>query len=852
MRGENLAYGEDGRKQGLVTRTIKALLRIAPVLVVALFTAVSAAAPGFAAEPPDSISVTYCEECVPFQFTNTSGEPDGMIIDYWKLWSKKTGLPVRFSAAPWSQTLAAARNGKVDAHAGLFYSDERNAYLDYGTALTSTDAHVFFHEDVAFPDTLAELKSYRIAVVAGDLVENWLKERIGDASVVGFPDYPSIIAALNAGEIKVFAADTQTGLYHLGRSDLLTKFRHQKLNPLYTSKWFVAVKKGNRQLLDTIDAGMRRIDPAERLLVARTWASGQRSEDPTSLIVAIDNNYPPLSTIGIDGTPQGLMVDIWREWSKAVGRTVRFKAGTWKQTLEDVRAGEADIHSGLFKSPDRDQWMAFSQPIHVIKTGLFTKSDAIGAKTLAAMRGKRVAAVDGTYQARFIEEQHPGVDLVKVPDRPAYLMALMRGEVSGIVEEVPTVNAGLARFGLSGSVTRQTDLFENQVFGGVRKDNALLLELVNSGFDSIPRQRLAEIEARWVPDPEDRFFSDKLGVANLTGEEKAWVAAHPEIIIAATPDWPPFEWRDETTGEHRGISADYMKLAAKKVGLQIVPEFGSWTPLVEKLKNKQIDVAPGLNRTADREKYLLFTEPFVDYFSVIFAAQDGESFDSVADLAGKTVAVEKGYALAEGLARDFPEIKLKPVDTTIQALQAVSAREVDAYVGNQLVGTHLIKKYLVANVAMTGFYNKIPGQFRFGVRDDWPILRDILNKGLAAITDQERGAIIKAHTGMNLNVGKHVRLSDAERDWLSRHPTINLGVDSGWPPFEYIDEEGTYSGLAAGYIEVLAKRLDVEMQPKPSLNWGEAIKDIENGGGAVDMLPAVAVTPERKKFLNFT
>ena len=305
---------------------------IVTLLVSLIFGCFSA----LAANKPTDITVTYCADCVPFQFTNTDGKADGQIIDYWKLWSAKTGIAVRFVPTAWDQTLRNVREGKVDAHAGLFFSDERSTYLDYGSALTDTDTHVFFHEDIAFPDTLAELKSYRIAVISGDLVEGWLNSRLGEESVVEFPDYQSVMAALNSGEIKLFAADTQTGLYHLGRADLLTKFRHEKLKPLYTSKWFVAAKKGNQPLLDTINEGMGKINAEERLRIVRTWATGNRFDDPDSIIVAIDNYYPPLSSIGIDGSPQGLMVDIWREWGKVVNRKVRFKTGNWKQTIDDV------------------------------------------------------------------------------------------------------------------------------------------------------------------------------------------------------------------------------------------------------------------------------------------------------------------------------------------------------------------------------------------------------------------------------------------------------------------------------------------------------------------------------------
>ena len=35
---------------------------------------------------PERISVAYSIDSIPFQYTDEKGEPNGIIIDYWKLW----------------------------------------------------------------------------------------------------------------------------------------------------------------------------------------------------------------------------------------------------------------------------------------------------------------------------------------------------------------------------------------------------------------------------------------------------------------------------------------------------------------------------------------------------------------------------------------------------------------------------------------------------------------------------------------------------------------------------------------------------------------------------------------------
>ena len=42
-----------------------------------------------AAAAPDRLSVVYCVDCVPFHYQDENGEPAGLIIDHWRLWSEK-------------------------------------------------------------------------------------------------------------------------------------------------------------------------------------------------------------------------------------------------------------------------------------------------------------------------------------------------------------------------------------------------------------------------------------------------------------------------------------------------------------------------------------------------------------------------------------------------------------------------------------------------------------------------------------------------------------------------------------------------------------------------------------------
>ena len=124
---------------------------------------------------PKRISIAYSKDRVPFHFSDENGQPAGIIIDLWRLWSKKTGIAIDFRVAAWDATLTMVGSGAADVHAGLFFSKERDKFLDYGSAFTKTDTHYFTHVTLPSIKEIDDLSPYRVGVIGGYYVELHLK-----------------------------------------------------------------------------------------------------------------------------------------------------------------------------------------------------------------------------------------------------------------------------------------------------------------------------------------------------------------------------------------------------------------------------------------------------------------------------------------------------------------------------------------------------------------------------------------------------------------------------------------------------------------------------------------------------
>jgi serine phosphatase RsbU (regulator of sigma subunit)/ABC-type amino acid transport substrate-binding protein len=228
----------------------------------------------------------------------------------------------------------------------------------------------------------------------------------------------------------------------------------------------------------------------------------------------------------------------------------------------------------------------------------------------------------------------------------------------------------------------------------------------------------------------------------LTPEETQWLATLPAPIRrGADPAWPPFEFRDKES-IYAGMCQDYTNIIVERLHLQLelVPDL-DWNEILDRIRNRQLDVISCISITPERQTYLAFTKPFITSPQVIFTREDYPYISGLKALQGKPVAAVKGYSITDILARDYPELKLVMMDTTLEALQAVAVGQADAFIDTLAVGIYYIHKQNLANLKVAAPARVPPLEMRFGFRKDWWPLVPIVEKALDTITPEEHTAI---------------------------------------------------------------------------------------------------------------
>jgi PAS domain S-box-containing protein len=679
----------------------------------------------------DTLRVAYCGDCAPFQSTNPVGEPVGVIIDLWRLWQVETGTPIDWVAAPWQETLDLVRTGQADAHAGLFLRPARETYLDYGVDILETDTQAFVHRDLPQPRSVSELNGYRVGVIAGDAIEGFLRARLVDCTVVSYPSYAPMMLDLKSGALKAFAADTESALVQLDAANISVDFPLSNAALLSTSDWRVAVPKGQTERLARIDAGFAALPEQARLRVLRRWAGGKPEDNPDTLVLALYQDYAPFSFIAPTARPAGLLVDLWERWSEETGRPIKFRPSGWRGTLDAVREGYADIHTGLFTSEERETWLEFSQPIHLIRSAFFRPIDA-SDQGFSDLDGRRIGVLAGTFQEGYLRRAYPKAEIVRFESDQAQVLAMFQGTIDLVFNEVVQTDATLARLGYGGLVQRSPAVLANELYAAVAKGQDALLEEVRAGLAAIPESELAEIERRWLRNQEDHFHAPS--DFRLSDEERAWLQANEPITVAVTNFISPVDVFAED-GSYTGFNAELIRLLEDTIGADIVPQaYGKWSGVVNAAKAGEVDFALTMSITDDRLPVLAFTPPYANDPMILIGRHGGRSVEGFEDLGSARVGILEGVAFIPAIEPLIGEDGALIQYLTDEAgLAALAEGEIDVYATSQIMFVDTQRDGRDPLLSIIASRQGEGGALRIAVPRDRPVLFRVLSKALASL-----------------------------------------------------------------------------------------------------------------------
>ena len=284
-------------------------------------------------------------------------------------------------------------------------------------------------------------------------------------------------------------------------------------------------------------------------------------------------------------------------------------------------------------------------------------------------------------------------------------------------------------------------------------------------------------------------------------------------------------------GRWFGYSYDYQRKVATYTGWRYEYVEGSWSELLQKLKDGEIDLLSDVSFTEERTNSLLYaslpmgTETYYILVSPFNREITSEDYSS---LNGKRIGVAKG-SIQKDLFLRWAEMhgvqaELTEMTGTEEESLLLLGTELDAFVTMD-IHADPESAIPVCKIGSSDFY--------FAVNKSRPDLLVELNAALNRIQDENKYFNQQLHEQYLRSTEANLYLDAAEKEWLLNHGTIRVGYQNNHLAFCAADPAtGALTGALKDYLDYASTALenaylDFEATAYPTA--ADALEALKNG-----------------------
>lgn len=466
-----------------------------------------------------------------------------------------------------------------------------------------------------------------------------------------------------------------------------------------------------------------------------------------------ESNWPPFN-YSIENKPLGFSIDYMNLLASKVGLSVEYISGfTWDEFLKKLQKNEIDVMLNISKTPEREENFEFTTAYAKNIDTIFVKRSINNLKSLKDFNGKTLAVVKGFYEEELLKQYYPNIKLFAVNDLLEGLKKVAFGEVDGIIDSFAVGNYFIEKntiINLKPAFEIEDSRFNLDMNLAVNKKNIILRNILEKGKEKISQEELLILKRKWINIDEIEF--ENKNSISLTKEEKYYLNNRNIITMCINPAWEPFE-KFDNNGKYIGISADLIKIITDRLHIQIkVIPTKNWEESLEFSKNKQCDILSFLDKTPKRNQWLDFTDVLFTDENVIIGRIENSSIKDLSKIKA-SIAIPKGTAMYEKVQNNFPNLVIIPVDSEKEAFKFVEQKKADLTIRSLMASAYIIKENGFFNLKILNQPKGYENYLRMGIQKNEPILKNILNKGINSITQEEKESIVNKWVAIKYEKG---------------------------------------------------------------------------------------------------
>lgn len=269
------------------------------------------------------ISVVMDDNYPPYSFRDSQGALQGISLDQWELFEHKTGIHVTITGMTWNKAVESMTRGEFDVIDTISYSADRTKLFDYTEPYATLEVPIFFRKNISGITDVNSLKGFTVGAKKGDNGINVLKEK-GVNNIEEYDTSEAIVQAAKDNNLVIFVMGKYPALYYLYKMGIQDEFNYTS-SSIYSSQFLRAVKKGDTELLSTVNSGFEKISRSEYKAIEKRWfgsTSIPLHKNPLSRVLVIIGSVVILAALMLfiwNRTLQRMVKEKTCELSNALG-----------------------------------------------------------------------------------------------------------------------------------------------------------------------------------------------------------------------------------------------------------------------------------------------------------------------------------------------------------------------------------------------------------------------------------------------------------------------------------------------------------------------------------------------------
>ena len=223
-------------------------------------------------------------------------------------------------------------------------------------------------------------------------------------------------------------------------------------------------------------------------------------EQVGTIKMCVDPDWPPFERLNEHGQHEGIAADLVQLVAQRVGLKIEvYRVKTWEESIAASKGQRCQILSFLNQTPEREQWLAFTDPIFYDQNVIITREEHPYIGDPKGLKGKRIALPRGTMVEERVRRDFPSLTVLNTGSEPEAIAMVSARQADMTIRSLIVAAYAIKKEGLFNlKIAGQIPEYANKLRIGVLKDEPVLRDILNKGVKTITPQERETIANKHV------------------------------------------------------------------------------------------------------------------------------------------------------------------------------------------------------------------------------------------------------------------------------------------------------------------------------------------------------------------